>query len=70
MNTPPILYEKLRMNTLFRSTRPEVFCEKGVLRNFTKIHRKTLVPEPLFYKSRRPLYCIETSPANNRLVSI
>ena len=25
-----------------------VLCRKGVLRNFAKIHRKTLVPESLF----------------------
>ena len=31
-----------------RSSRPEVICKKGVLRNFTKIHRKTPVPESLF----------------------
>ena len=31
-----------------RSSRPEVFCKKGVLRNFPKIHRKTPVPESLF----------------------
>ena len=33
-----------------RSTCQEVFCKKGVLRNFAKIHRKTLVPEFLFNK--------------------
>ena len=27
---------------------PEVFCKKGVLRNYAKIHRKTPVPESLF----------------------
>ena len=31
-----------------RSRRPEVFCKKGVLRNFTKTHRKTPVPASLF----------------------
>ena len=30
-----------------RSSRPEVFCKKGVL-TFRKIHRKTLAPESLF----------------------
>ena len=29
--------------SLNRSSRPEVFCKKGVLRNFCKIHRKTPV---------------------------
>ena len=31
-----------------RCRRPEVFCKKGVLKNFTKIHRNTPVPESLF----------------------
>ena len=30
-----------------RSSRPEVFCKKGVLK-FRKIHRKAPVPESLF----------------------
>ena len=30
------------------SSRPEVFCKKGVHKNFRKIHRKTPVPESLF----------------------
>ena len=34
----------------YRSSRQEVFCEKGVLRNFAKIHRKRPVPESLFSK--------------------
>ena len=28
-----------------RSSRPEMFCKKGVLRKFRKIHRKTPVPD-------------------------
>ena len=31
-----------------RSSRPEVFCEKGVLRNFAKFTEKKPVPESLF----------------------
>ena len=31
-----------------RSSRLDVFCKKGVLRNFAKIQRKTPVPESLF----------------------
>ena len=31
-----------------RSSSPEVFSQKGVLKHFTKIHRKTPVPESLF----------------------
>ena len=34
----------------FRSSRPEVFCKTGVLRNFAKINRKTPVAESLFNK--------------------
>ena len=29
-------------------TATEVFCEKGVLKNFSKIRKKTPVPESLF----------------------
>ena len=32
----------------FRSSRSEMFCKKGVFRNFAKIHRKTPVPESLY----------------------
>ena len=35
-------------NHSLTSSRPEVFCKKGVLTNFTKIHMKTSVPECLF----------------------
>ena len=37
----------LHSDSSYRCSRPEVFCEKGVLRNFT-IHRKTPAPESLF----------------------
>ena len=33
---------------IHRNRRPAVFCKKSVLRNLTKIHRKTPVPESLF----------------------
>ena len=33
----------------FRRSRPEVFCEKNVSCKFHKIHRKTSVPESLFF---------------------
>ena len=32
----------------YRSSRPEVFCKKGVLKNFVKFTGKTPVPESLF----------------------
>ena len=31
-----------------RSSRPEVFCEKVILRKFCKIHRKTSLSKSLF----------------------
>ena len=31
-----------------RGSRPEVFCEKCVLRNFAKFYMKTPVPKSLF----------------------
>ena len=37
-----------------RSSRPEVFCKKGVLRNSEKIHRKTPVPDLFFNKIAGP----------------
>ena len=39
-----------------RSSRPEVFCKKGILRNFAKIHRKAPAPEPLLIKLRFQSY--------------
>ena len=40
-----------------RSSRPYVFCKKGVLEISQKIHRKTAVPESLFKSSCRPKTC-------------
>ena len=34
--------------TMFRSSSPEVFFKKGVIKRFLKNYRKTLVPESLF----------------------
>ena len=34
----------------YRRSHPDVFCKKGILRNFTKIYRKTPVPESLSKK--------------------
>ena len=36
--------------SLFRSSRPEVFCEKGVLRNIAKFTGRHLCQSPLFDK--------------------
>ena len=33
---------------IYRRSRPEVFCKKGVKKKFHKIHRKTPVPGSLF----------------------
>ena len=35
-------------NFASKTRRQEVFCKKGVLRNFLEIYRKAPVPEPLF----------------------
>ena len=40
--------------TYFRSSRPEVFCKKGVLRNFTKFTGKHLC-QSLFFNKRETL---------------
>ena len=34
--------------TIFRNSRPKVFCKKDVFRNFAKFNGKTTVPESLF----------------------
>ena len=33
---------KFKCRTTYRSSRPEVFCKKGVLRNFAKFTKKQL----------------------------
>ena len=35
-------------DAIYIRSRGEEFCKKSVLRNFTKIHRKTSLPESLF----------------------
>ena len=39
---------------LFRSTRPEMFCEKSVIKNFTKFTRKHLCQSHFFNKVAGP----------------
>ena len=39
--------------TIFRTSRPEVFCKKGVLRNFTKFTRKHLCLRPATLLKKR-----------------
>ena len=44
-----LMSSSLNFNMLFRDVRsssPEVFCKKGVLKNFEKNHWKTPVPQP------------------------
>ena len=41
---------------IFRSSRPEVFCKKGVLRNFTKVAGKHLCQSLFFNKVALQLY--------------
>ena len=47
-----MLCKFLILNFIFivRSSRPEVFCKKGVLRNFTKFTGKHLCQSPFFNK--------------------
>ena len=47
---PRIFWEKHN----FRNSSSEVFCKKGVLKNFASFNRKTPVAESLFKKSWRP----------------
>ena len=42
------------MCMLFRSSRPEVFCKKGILRNFAKFTRKHLCQRLSFNKVAGP----------------
>ena len=49
-----IFHDFLDFMTYSRSSHPEVFCKKGILKKFRKIHRKIPVPEFLF----RPQVCI------------
>ena len=44
---PIFSYFAAYFTSLYRSSRPDVFCKKGVLRNFTKLTGKTPVPEYL-----------------------
>ena len=44
------LLEQKRFGTINRSSRPEVFCEKGVLRNFAKFTGKYLCQSLFFNK--------------------
>ena len=61
------------MTNLFRSSRPDVFCKKGVLRNFTKFTEKHLCQSLFFNKvAGLPLmaasaYCMETVRSKKNL---
>ena len=41
-------YGMAKSRFFLKGSRPGVFCEKVVLRNFAKFHMKTPVPESLF----------------------
>ena len=45
------------MVLLIQKQSPKVFFKKGALKVFTKIHKKTPVPESLFKQSYRPQAC-------------
>ena len=55
------LFQLVQQNhfLIFKSSHPELFCQKGVLKNFTKFPGKHPVPEPLFNKvaGLRPEFC-------------
>ena len=42
--------ENMLILNIYRSSRPEVFCRKGVLRNFTKLTGKHLCQSPFLKK--------------------
>ena len=42
---------------LYRSSRPDLFCKKVVLKSFCKSYRKTHLSESLFERSWRPEAC-------------
>ena len=46
------LFQLVQQNhfLIFKSSHPELFCQKGVLKNFTKFPGKHPVPEPPFNK--------------------
>ena len=46
----PTLTDVFEIHVHFRSTRPEVFCKKSVLRNFTKLRGKHLCQSLFFNK--------------------
>ena len=46
----PLLLIVLAFDEIFRSSRPEVFCKKGVLRNFVKFTGKDLCQSLFFNK--------------------
>ena len=48
LETSVALVQSLATNIIIRSSRPDVFCEKGCSQKFHKSHRKTHVPESLF----------------------
>ena len=43
----------MSLDFLYGSSRPEVFCKKGVLRNFAKFTGKHLYPRLFFNKDPR-----------------
>ena len=44
------MFKAMNSNTKFRSSRPKVFCEKGVLRNFLTFTGKYLYQSLFFYE--------------------
>ena len=50
LNTHKDRWSSLKINKTSRSSRPEVFCKKGVLKNFAKFTRKHLYQSHFFNK--------------------
>ena len=49
-NVTKLIIGRSKTSRIFRSSRPEVFYKKGVLRNFTKFKGKHLCQNPFFKK--------------------
>ena len=53
-----VIFRWIDVSHLYRSSRPEVFCKKGVLRNFTKFKGKNLCQSFFFNKVAEHLWCL------------
>ena len=58
-------YPETFLRSHYRSSRPEVFCKKGVLRNLAKFTEKHLC-QSLFFSCRRPATLLKKRPWHRR----